>query len=417
MLWRIPIGVLLSLFSLPARAAEPLETVAKAISEQIAEKPEVAAKLYGPEFLAAVPVEKMAEICKTLFDQHGRIVEVVKQPGATATSGKFTFRSKDAEMTATLQIEKDDPHRIIGLFFGPATPRVKTWDELVAKLKALPGEVSFQLQRLDDGRVLASHQPDTPLGIGSAFKLYILATLADQKVAWDKVVKIDDRLKSLPSGALEHWPAGSPVTVHTLAITMISQSDNTATDHLLALAGREEVEKRLASFGLKSPAADTPFLATREFFRLKVDEKLRNDYLATDIPARRAILKRITELPRLNDEIGDWTGPIATDKIEWFAGAADICRALAWLDKHGGSTAQDIMAVNNGGVLPSDSFSYMGFKGGSEPGVLSLNWLLHTRDGKRYSLSAIWNNPAKNVDVAQLAGIISAAPKLLPAAK
>ena len=44
---------------------------------------------------------------------------------------------------------------------------------------------------------------------------------------------------SLPSGITQSWPAGSPVTLQTLATLMISISDNTATDTLVTLERRK----------------------------------------------------------------------------------------------------------------------------------------------------------------------------------
>jgi hypothetical protein len=70
------------------------------------------------------------------------------------------------------------------------------------------------------------------------------------------------------------------------------------------------------------------------------------------------------------------------------------------------------MAVNAGGIS-DDRFTYIGYKSGSESGVLSLNWLLHARDGKHYALSAIWNNKAKRVDRAELLAMMKAAARLL----
>ena len=411
---RIWLVVLLWLLPIPLAAAEPdpLAAIARRVARQIAEKPEVSAAMYGPAFLHLVPTAKLAAICKELFEKNGKVLVVEKQPGATATSGKFTFRCRETQMTVSLVIEADAPHRIMSLWFGPPAPIVASWDDLTARLAKLPGEVSFQVERLDDGKILASHQADKPLGIGSAFKLYLLAALIDRRTPWDKIVKIEDRYKSLPSGQLQNWPAGSPVTVHTLAVQMISISDNTAADHLLALIGREEVEKRLGRFGMKAPARNIPFLATREFFRLKSDAALRKAYLAASPASRRKILDRVAAMPALKDSDENWSGPLAIDRIEWFASAADLCRVLGWLDEHGGPSGEAILAVNPGRVFSKEPFTYVGYKGGSEAGVLSMNWLLHARDGRHYALSAIWNDPRSDVDLPRLAGLLSAAAAL-----
>ena len=134
------------------------------------------------------------------------------QPGATATHGEFTFRFKDVEMPVSLTIESAEPHRISGLWFGAAAPRLKSWDELVARLAKTARHGQFRVMQLGKDKPIAEHQPDKALGIGSAFKLYILATLVDKRVKWDEVVRLEDRYKSLPSGVLLDWPDGSPLT-------------------------------------------------------------------------------------------------------------------------------------------------------------------------------------------------------------
>jgi beta-lactamase class A len=395
-----------------AAETDSLEAVAKKISEQIVAKPDVPAKMFNDGFLAAVSVTKLAEIEKSLFDKYGRVTQVIAPHDATATHGVFTFRFGAVEMPVTLTIEADASHRISGLWFGPPTHWLKSWPELIARLAKLPGDVSFNAVRLDDGKTLVAHQPDKALGVGSAFKLYVLATLVDQKTPWDKIVRLEDRHKSLPSGVLLNWPDGAPLTVHTLATEMISISDNTAADTLLALAGREEVERRLESFGMKNPDANMPFLSTREFFRLKSNAVLRKEYLSASGAERRKLLARMDEMPRLKPADLFWNGPIAVDRIEWFASSADLCRVLGWLDAHGGETALAILAVNSGKAMPADRFAYVGYKGGSESGVLSMSWLLHARDRRHCAMSVIWNDK-KEVDLAELVSLMSAAGELI----
>ena len=280
--------------------------------------------------------------------------------------------------------------------------------QLAEQFGKLPGEASFQLKSLDDDKVIASNHPDKRLAIGSAFKLYVLATLVDRHVPWDKVVKVEERYKSLPSGEVQNWPAGSPVTVHTLALKMISISDNTATDHLVAMLGREQVEKQFAVCGMKDPAADMPLLCTREWFRLKSNSRLRKEFLAADEAGRRAVLDKMADMPNMRDEDEEWHGPLAIDTIEWFASAADLCRVLEWLDKHGGPVAQEIMAVNPSTAIPAGRFPYAGYKSGSETGVISMNYLIHTADGKHFVMSAIWNDKAKAVSRNELGSLMSA---------
>ena len=47
-------------------------------------------------------------------------------------------------------------------------------------------------------------------------------------------------------------------------------------------------------------------------------------------------------------------------------------------------------------------WSYAGFKGGSEPGVLNLTWLLKDEAGQWHMLAASWLNPEEAVENAAL---------------
>src|SRR6185436_20311127 len=119
--------------------------------------------------------------------------------------------------------------------------------------------------------MLASLEPEQPLAIGSAFKLFILAELNRQIGAgqrhWSDVVALDRR--SIPSGTLQTWPPGSPVTLHTLAALMISVSDNSAADMLLHLLGRENVERMMGTLGVSSAARNRPLISTVEMGAIK----------------------------------------------------------------------------------------------------------------------------------------------------
>jgi hypothetical protein len=46
----------------------------------------------------------------------------------------------------------------------------------------------------------------------------------------------------------------------------------------------------------------------------------------------------------------------------------------------------------------SEGWRYIGFKGGSEPGVITLSWLLQDRTGKWHVVTLSWNNPDAAVD-------------------
>lgn len=376
-----------------------LDATARKVAALIAEEPAGIAELFDPGFLAKVPEAMVRQICRQLHKDHGAVTKWAPLSREAATSGRFTFTLVNGgRMTVSLAITSGDPPRVTGLRFLPVVAPLKTFDEVVAEMKKLPGRVSFQAVRLGDApKTLAALEPDAPLAIGSAFKLFILAALVEDRRPWTDVVRLEAGLKSLPSGELHEWPDGSPMTVHTLAALMISKSDNTATDHLLHHVGRTRVEDFQKALGLREPARNVPMVTTRELFQLKGDAALRKRYLSADADARRKMLdEEVRPLPR--SRISSYGTPTAVDTIEWFASAADLCRVMAWFHRKNDATALDVLGLSPGLEIPADRFSYGGFKGGSEPGVLNLTFLLRRKDGAAVALSAGWNRTDAGVD-------------------
>ncbi len=103
-------------------------------------------------------------------------------------------------------------------------------------------------------QALANLADESLLPLASVFKLYVLGALvhaADNgEIGWDDPVQIRDELDSL-GGATSQEEPGTDLSVRELATRMISDSDNTATDHLMDLVGREAVE-RIQSWGTLS---------------------------------------------------------------------------------------------------------------------------------------------------------------------
>lgn len=298
---------------------------------------------------------------------------------------------------------------------GAAEPPSAQVPALFGEIVGLPGEVSLAAARLEEGGPanFLTQKAERPLAIGSAFKLFVLAELVRQVKAgerrWGDVVPLG--APSLPSGLLQDWPKGSPLTLHSLAALMISRSDNSAADTLLAVLGRDKVEALLPTLGVAAPALDRPFLATREAFVLKYgDPALLRRWTAADEAGRRALLDgelAAVEAARLDGK--RFTGrPTAIGEAEWFASPADLVRTLDWLRRSGDPTALDLLAINPGlDPALAKGFAYFGFKGGSEPGVVNMSFLLKNREGRWIAVSATWNNAAAALDEPRFAALIS----------
>lgn len=241
--------------------------------------------LFTEILLREVPAAQMRALAAQIAGAGGR-ARGVAAVEARGGNGVVTLDLERGTVRARLVVEADPPHRITGLLLDPVKPRADSRAAILGEIGALPGSVSFEMAKLGDGAPerLFAHQPDRPLAIGSAFKLFVLAELSRQVQSgihrWSDVVTLDRQ--SLPSGLLQDWPQGAPLTLHSLAALMISISDNSAADTLIYRLGRERIEALLPVLGVAAVERNRPFLSTYEAFALKfgADEALLAAYRA-----------------------------------------------------------------------------------------------------------------------------------------
>ncbi|VVJ20144.1 Beta-lactamase class A-like and penicillin binding proteins (PBPs) superfamily [Amycolatopsis camponoti] len=305
-----------------------------------------------------------------------------------------------------LDLHVDPAGLIDGLAATPDDPVPASWPEVDAQLAALGARVSFGASEiLPDGRCQVVHgvRDDVQRPLGSAFKLYVLGALgkavAEHKASWSEQLAIRDDWKSLPSGVLQNEPAGTRLPLSAYADKMISISDNTATDHLIHRLGRDAVQRQVIAFGNQRPSANIPFLTTKALFELKATQyPARADaYLALPRWARPAAVAGLERLPLTG--LQGWQAPEKIDDIEWFGSPGDICRAFSGLRKENQPEIGHALSLNDGGLgLDRAKFPEVWFKGGSEPGVLTLNYLARTADGRSLVTSVMVSDPVAPLD-------------------
>ena len=204
----------------------------------------------------------------------------------------------------------------------------------------------------------------------------------------------------------QDWPKGAPVTLHTLATLMISISDNTATDQLIAIVGRDAIAEELRASGHAEPERTLPILTTLEIFGLKGNLARGQAYAAASEDEQARLLDAFAaEIAGDPDKVvkPTFTQPTAIDTLEWFASGEDLAGLMRRIAAIEDSTAREIMAVSP--AMPEakrENWRYVGYKGGSEPGVLNLTWLLQDQAGDWRILSLSWNDPAAPVDTGTL---------------
>ena len=379
------------------------------------------AELFTPAFLAQVPAARVRAVARQMAGQYGAVRGLARLEAASPQAGAMHVDYERATVHLQIVVEPQPPNRIAGLLVTGADMRGDTLAGILGEIRALPGQTSVAVARLGDGapELTAAIEPDRPLAIGSAFKLFILAELSRQVAAgqrrWSDVVALDRR--SIGSGTLQAWPRGAPVTLHTLAAAMISVSDNTATDTLLHILGRETVERMMATLGIEAAARNRPLLSTLEMAAIKTGPApALNVWLQADEAARRQLLAgAYAEADATRIDIARFAGnPLHIDSVEWFASAADMVRAMDWLRRNGDETARAILAINSGlGAQLGGELAYVGYKGGSEPGVLNLTWLVRSRAGAWHVVTGSWNNPAAPLDEQRFIGLMARAVQTL----
>ncbi len=335
----------------------------------------------------------------------------VSNPGTLVAS----VSTGGANARAQIWLTVDSRGLISWLSINPAVtgPTPTTWAGVDGVLRSVAPQVRLLVADVSHGSCQPVHSidPASAAPLGSAFKLYVLDALghavAAGKVSWDQQLAITARVKGLPPGELQIEPDGTQIAVRDAADKMISLSDNTAADMLINLVGRSAVEAALTATGMASPARNRPFLTTREILVLKLEQwpELANRYLAADEPGRLALLASVVDRAPLPTAAaaGSWTTPRDINSLEYFASSSDICRAYASLAtlarRPGLAPIGQVLSINDDGLqLDPAQWRTTWFKGGSEPGVLTLAYLATTRTGRSYAVTVLADNPSQPLD-------------------
>jgi beta-lactamase class A len=236
------------------------------------------------------------------------------------------------------------------------------------------------------------------------FKLFVLGALAHQiasgRVSWSQELTTEPSLTSIgsPQGSLQYSPPGTRVTVRQTAIKMISISDNTAADMLIHLVGRPAVEAQVERWATQ-PGRDEPFLTTRELFLLHYADfpSLADAYLSRTPSQRRAFLAASVD-PLSLDHVHASSAPRDVGSLEWFASPDDLCRAFSGLQalhrRPALAPLGTVLSTNTGSLgLDPARWPTVWFKGGSEPGVLTLGYRAVADNGTSYVVVAMVEDP------------------------
>lgn len=376
---------------------------------------------FSPAFQAAVPKPAFDSVGAQLAATGGKLLAVASVNAVTPFSGVVRIRAEKGVVVFNLTVDPAAPHLVTGLRYTGMESEEKSLAEVTAALDKLPGATGYAFARLGNGApsLTLAHNADQRFAVGSAFKLLILAELVRATNAgtrkWDDLVTLDGR--PLPGGGYTARPAGTQVSLRELATQMISISDNSATDILLSELGRERVEAMLGVTGVTPDTRNIPYLSTLEAFKLKwlQDGALADKYNALDDKGQRTMLDGEVlnaDIAPLVKMAGVPSLPSRIDTVEWFFSPADLIRVMDWLRRNSeGDRGKDVRAVlskNPGISIDKTQYAWVGFKGGSEPGVINLTLLLQGTDGAWYAASASWNDTTAPVEDMRFAMLMAA---------
>jgi len=347
-------------------------------------------KIFDKSVFKAVSEEKLKEIVNEYKTKLGELNYI------DGKDGVYDVICKNGKTESKVTLNKEN--LIVGFWFGQLNLFNDTLETIVEELKKHEGTLSINIVKNNKDKVFALNETE-PLGVGSAFKLFVLKALNEKikqkKAKWETVIKTDKNYFSLPSGFLQTWEDKSPITLKSLANLMISISDNTATDLLITYLGRDFVEKY-------SPKRVSPFLKTSEMFKLKwgVDKKVTENFINGSPKEKLQILKDIEKFD-INKVKFD-ASPTLISKLEWFISTKELCEVI--YDVKDNTALQ----INTGIGLKKDKWNYVGYKGGSEPGVLNLTFLVQKEKiSDYYCVSVTLNNESKEVDQKKIIELVS----------
>jgi hypothetical protein len=308
-----------------------------------------------------------------------------------------------------IELDPKPPNRIVDLRRWRPQHFFRARDEVEKVAKRLGEGLSIYAAEIDkEGlRPWLDISGDDALSIQSCAKLYLLYALAKDATSgertWDDTIELLDRDRSLFSGIMHHWPAGTRLSLRATATLMIAESDNTATDMVLHRIGRERAESTVRECGHARPELNVPFLSTFETWTLKHHRggALGRAYATRNIQERRVMLDRdVAILTPASLRMPETVWPTLLDKVGWFASARDLAEVLRrlWLlsTESGDDTPLAILGVKSEQAFASGAFDYVGAMRGWEVGGRSLAYLV-SLGGKWHAIVCVVNNSRTDV--------------------
>ncbi|MDJ0653763.1 MAG: serine hydrolase [Xanthomonadales bacterium] len=300
-----------------------------------------------------------------------------------------------------------------------------------ATLSTEPGLLVARVDGNDQCNTIVERNSSALRATASIFKIWVQGAVADavadRSTTTDEIVLRADSERA-PGGPVINEPANTPFTVDELSRLMLGQSDNTATNMLHLLTGRERNNRVVTEFGHATPEALTPFLNISEQFHLFFSFPLvtAQGYVnGTEMFQQDFVVNSIEPLGSISDgpNIANNTSLFTTGS--WRASAMDVCSALASQRTWANGSDQAMLvdrALGAGVAQPNlrNNWDRVWYKGGSLTTgggldvVLTHAWLLENSGEDPYVVVALSNSPNADIDGFAIQSITGRILELLP---
>lgn len=283
-----------------------------------------------------------------------------------------------------------------------------TYESAADKLETLAEDVGLLVARIDENNQcvpIFERNAQDPLGTASIFKIWTLGAVAqsieDGLLTRDQTLPIvADNL--VLAGSINQ-ELGTQFRIDDLASLMLGISDNTATEHLFKLVGRDANEVTLDQFNHQNQLAMKPFLSMNEAFNLYFTSPLTDalNYIDTDEEAQRSYVENVLT------PAGPVSNPTRSNlpvlvKGLWQASPMDVCSAMSGLRQFNDTTeAFDVIDEAYGATTAifnlRNKWERVWFKGGSlDDGfglrVLTYGWMVESDARGAFAVIVMTNN-------------------------
>lgn len=289
-----------------------------------------------------------------------------------------------------------------------------------ATLSAQPSLLVGRIGANGQCSALVERNGATPRATASIFKIWVLGAIgrmiADGPLASAELIPMVAS-ELAPGGLINIEPLNTPFSARDLAVLMMGDSDNTATDLLHQRGGRARMNQAVAELGSANPNLLLPLLGISEQFHVfrsfpyataagyvNGSEAYQDQFLVQQIEP----LGPITTYPYFHIDL--------MVSGTWHASPFDVCQAFAALRRlPQGSEALAVVDAALGAQAAQPNvrghFDRVWYKGGSLAAtansfnVLTHAWMLENAGSDPYVVVAMSNQLAGGIDAFQVQSV------------